>query len=105
VEWKIAMEIQDILRVSVFSPHFPLCSGHSHCFGQIFKDTTMFFSHDTPNLATVIPAMDLINNTLTTASELSSKHLLAICATLTLGKWTLDKYYNKTGNPKSITLP
>jgi len=41
--------------------------------------------------------MDLINNTLTTASKLSSKYSLAIHAALTLSKWTLDKYYNKMG--------
>jgi len=58
---------------------------------------TLFFSHDTLNLATVIPAMDLINNTLTIVSKLSSKYSLAIHATLTLSKWTLDKYYNKMG--------
>jgi hypothetical protein len=32
---------------------------------QIFKDTTSFFSQSTPNLATVIPAMDHINKMLT----------------------------------------
>ena len=40
--------------------------------------------------------MELINNVLTTSSESSSKFSLAICAALTIGKRTLNKYYNKT---------
>jgi len=94
-EWKIATELQDVLRVSAFLP-IPLVWSFT-LFQQIFKDATLFFSRDTPNLATVVPAMDLISNTLTTASESSSKYSLAIRAALTLGKRTLDKYYNKTG--------
>jgi hypothetical protein len=57
----------------------------------------LFFSRGTPNLATVIPAIELIDKVLTTSSEQSSKFSLAIRAALTLGKRTLDKYYNKTG--------
>ena len=41
--------------------------------------------------------MELINNVLTTSSKSSSKFSLAICAALTIGKRTLSKYYNKTG--------
>jgi hypothetical protein len=41
--------------------------------------------------------MEHINNVLTTSSESSSEFSIAICAALTLGKQTLDKYYNKTG--------
>jgi len=41
--------------------------------------------------------MALINDFLTTTSDLSSKFCLAIHATLTIGKKTLDKYHNKTG--------
>ena len=57
----------------------------------------LFFSCGIPNLATVIPAMDLINKALTTSSGLSSRFSLAIRAALTIGKRTLDKYHNKTG--------
>src|SRR5260221_1373703 len=78
---------------SPFFWSFPSCS---HYFIQIFKDATLFFSRGTPNLATVIPAMDLINNVLTTSSISSSKFCLAIRAALTIGKRTLDKYHNKT---------
>ena len=69
----------------------------SHHFIQIFKDTTLFFSRSTPNLATVIPAMDLIDKVLTTSSISPSKYSLAIHAALFIGKKTLNKYYNKTG--------
>ena len=41
--------------------------------------------------------MELINKVVTASSESSSKFSLAIRAALTLGKRTLDKYYNKTG--------
>ena len=41
--------------------------------------------------------MDLINKALTTSSGLSSRFSLAIRAALTIGKRTLDKYHNKTG--------
>ena len=32
---------------------------------QILKDTTLYFSHGTPNLAMVIPAMDYIDEKFT----------------------------------------
>lgn len=60
----------------------------------------MYFSRGTPNLATVIPAMDFINDTLTMSSESSQRYSLAIRAALTIGKRTLSKYYNKTGESK-----
>ena len=41
--------------------------------------------------------MDVINNFLTTSSESPHKYSLAIRAALTIGKRTLSKYYNKTG--------
>jgi hypothetical protein len=47
-DWKIARQLRDTLK--------------------IFKDATLFFSRGTPNLATVIPAMDLIDEHLTTES-------------------------------------
>ena len=57
----------------------------------------LFFSCGTPNLATVIPAMDHIDKVLTTSSD-SNKHSLSIRASLTIGKRTLSKYYNKAGD-------
>jgi hypothetical protein len=65
------------------------------CFvSQIFNDTTLFFSRSTPNLATVIPAMDHIDEMLTTQSQdLNFKP--SICTALSIAKKTLN-YYNKT---------
>jgi hypothetical protein len=65
---------------------------------QIFKDTTLFFSWGTPNLAMVIPAMDIIDSIIATMSEASQKFCLAICTALAIGSMTLNKYYNKTDN-------
>jgi len=64
-------------------------------FLQIFKDVMLFFSRSTPNLATVIPAMDHIDMHLTTASR-NVTYLPAIRASLTLGKAHLNKYYDMT---------
>jgi hypothetical protein len=69
-------------------------SGYSH-FLQIFKDATLFFSRSTPNLATVIPAMDHIDAHLASASQ-NRKYSPAIRASLALGKAHLNKYYDMT---------
>ena len=74
--------------VSLFS--FPLL-----IFSQLFKDATLFFSQATPNLLTVIPAMDHIDTHLATASQ-NMKYSPAIRASLALGKAHLNKYYNMT---------
>jgi len=65
---------------------------------QIFKDATLFFSWGTPNLATVISAMDIINSMIATMSEASQKFCLAICAALVVGSMTPNKYYNRIDN-------
>jgi len=44
--------------------------------------------------------MNFINDTLTTSFESPQRYSLAICAVLTIGKRTLSKYYNKTGESK-----
>ncbi|KIK40539.1 hypothetical protein CY34DRAFT_87154, partial [Suillus luteus UH-Slu-Lm8-n1] len=62
---------------------------------DILKDATVFFSRSTPNLATVIPAMDLIDEKLTTYS-LDDKYLPVICAAVGLAKKTLNHYYQLT---------
>jgi hypothetical protein len=59
------------------------------------KDATFFFSHSTPNLATVIPAMDHIDKMLTTSS-LNNIYLASIRAALSIGKKMLNHYYNAT---------
>jgi hypothetical protein len=68
--------------------HFP--------YDQVFKDATLFFSHDgIPNLATVIPTMDCINDVLT-ANSIDQQLSVPIQAALTIGKRTLTRYYSKT---------
>jgi hypothetical protein len=62
---------------------------------QIFKDATLFFSRGTPNLATVIPAMDHIDQHLATAS-LNRTYGPAVRVALSIGKATLNRYYNLT---------
>ncbi|KAG1735960.1 uncharacterized protein EDB91DRAFT_1055957 [Suillus paluster] len=74
-EWKIVGQLWDVLK--------------------ILKDATMFFSRTVPNLATVIPAMDLIDEKLTTYS-LDDKYLPAIHAAVGLAKKTLNRYYQLT---------
>jgi hypothetical protein len=62
---------------------------------QVFKDATLFFSRSTPNLATVIPAMDHIDELLSTNS-LDAKYEPSIRAALGIAKKTLNRYYDKT---------
>jgi hypothetical protein len=59
------------------------------------KDATLFFSRATPNLATVIPAMDMMDEKLTSDS-LDRKYDTSIRAALGLAKKTLNRYYNMT---------
>ncbi|KAF8805651.1 hypothetical protein BYT27DRAFT_7104064, partial [Phlegmacium glaucopus] len=74
-EWKIVGQLGEILL--------------------LFKDTTLFFSHGSPNISTVIPAMDHLDQYLATCA-LKVEYAPSICATVTLGKQTLNKYYNMT---------
>jgi len=62
---------------------------------QIFKDATLFFSCSTPSLATVIPAMDHINETLTSQS-VDPKYEPSIRAALSLAKRVLNCDYSAT---------
>ncbi|KAG2744249.1 hypothetical protein P692DRAFT_201722101 [Suillus brevipes Sb2] len=75
-EWDIAGQLRDIL-----------------------KDATLFFSHSTPNLATVIPAMDFIHDELTSYS-CNPKYLPAIQAAVSLANKTLNRYYELTDTSK-----
>lgn len=96
-EWKIAEQLCDVLKV-----WFPIWNirGAQHSLvtcSQVFKDATLFFSRATPNLAVVIPAMDHIDETLTTQSR-NRKFEASIRAALGIAKKTLNKYYDKTDN-------
>ncbi|KAH7926227.1 hypothetical protein BV22DRAFT_1009661, partial [Leucogyrophana mollusca] len=76
-EWEIATHLRDVLGV--------------------LKDATLFFSRSTPNLATVIPAMDDINEVFTTHVVSEDVTLNpAIRAAVSIGKKTLDRYYSLT---------
>ena len=77
-EWDIATQLCDILKV--------------------FKDATLFFScNGTPNIATVIPAMDCIDEVLAT-SAVDCQYSVSIQAALAMGKKTLNRYYSKTNH-------
>ncbi len=92
-EWSLVKQLCDILEVC--GPLLCRVFCNSLTFSQIFKDATLFFSRTTPNLATVIPAMDHIDAHLATASQ-DLKYSPAIRASLALGKAHLNKYYNMT---------
>ena len=62
---------------------------------KVLKDATEFFSQATPNLATVIPAMDHIDQVLATDAAMSTMNL-AVRAALCVGKSTLNHYYECT---------
>ncbi|KAG1782401.1 hypothetical protein EV702DRAFT_920180, partial [Suillus placidus] len=64
-------------------------------FRDVLKDATLFFSRSTPNLATVIPAMDLIDTRMTKYSR-DTKYSPSIRAAVRLAKKTLDRYYELT---------
>jgi hypothetical protein len=92
-EWKIAQQLCDTLKVweLLYQPTM------THFQWQVFKDATLFFSRSTPNLATVIPAMDHIDEILTTQSR-DRKIEVSICIAVGVAKKTLNKYYDKTDN-------
>jgi hypothetical protein len=81
-DWRIAGELHDVLQVFFFHS-LNVCAHYILC--QIFKDTTLFFSQGTPNLATVIPAMDHINKVLATSSDSPHQFSLTIHAADKLG--------------------
>ncbi|KAG1717375.1 uncharacterized protein EDB91DRAFT_1030988, partial [Suillus paluster] len=58
---------------------------------------TLYFSCATPNLTTVIPAMDHVDNMLTSYSR-DKKYMLSICSAVQLAKHTLNHYYQLTDN-------
>ncbi|KAJ8454957.1 hypothetical protein ONZ45_g19104 [Pleurotus djamor] len=74
-EWEIVKQLSEVLL--------------------IFKDATLFFSRSTPNLPTVIPAMDFMDEKLATLC-LDRKYSISVRAALSLAKRTLNKYYDKT---------
>ncbi|KAM6490966.1 hypothetical protein JOM56_013586 [Amanita muscaria] len=75
-EWEIADQLSKVLK--------------------IFKDATLYFSRDgVPNIAMVIPAMDHLDEALTT-NTINANISDPIQAALLIRKKTLNRYYSKT---------
>ncbi|KAG2053512.1 hypothetical protein BDR06DRAFT_853996, partial [Suillus hirtellus] len=66
---------------------------------KVLKDTTLFFSRSTPNLVTIIPVMDLIDQQMMMYS-CDMKILPSICSAIGLAKKTLDRYYQLMDRPE-----
>lgn len=67
------------------------------------KDATLFFSRATPNLAHVIPTMDIISDRLTaTANDPTISP--AIRSALGLAKKTLNRYYSRTDDSEAYRI-
>ena len=98
-EWEIAVQLRNVLKVCWCVDLYSYSATHNHnhhnSVTQVFKDATLFFLHSTPNLATVIPAMDHIDQLLTTGS-INEDYWPAIRASLSIGKTTLNCYYDLT---------
>jgi len=91
-EWDIIKQLWDVLGVCplMFKSFFDL----SYIPSQVFKDATLFFSHGgTPNIASVIPTMDHLDEHLASIAT-SPKYGRPIKAAIVLGKKTLNRYYN-----------
>ena len=56
----------------------------------------VYFSRATPNLPTVIPAMDHIDTVFTDACQRTSKFSPAVWAEIQIAKKTLNRYYSLT---------
>jgi len=61
---------------------------------NILKDATLFFSRGTPNMASVIPAMDHIDTLFTNACLPISRNHPAVQAAVGIAKKTLNRYYS-----------
>src|SRR6266849_9443982 len=61
---------------------------------QQYKKATLFFSHDNASVASIIPAMDKLNNGLNPHSK-ESYHL-TIKAAMRLARSKINKYYSIT---------
>ncbi|KAF7762398.1 hypothetical protein Agabi119p4_8991 [Agaricus bisporus var. burnettii] len=84
VEWKIAEELRDVLK--------------------IFFDATSFFSMKKEcHLSTVIPAMDHIDNLLT-SSIVNAEYSTSINKALEMGQKTLNHYYSLTDGSSTYRI-
>ncbi|EIW51355.1 uncharacterized protein TRAVEDRAFT_101781, partial [Trametes versicolor FP-101664 SS1] len=67
-------------------------------------DVLKFFSRGTPNLATVIPAMDLIDQQLASKHKMTAKYDFAIRTAMGLAKRTLNKYYELSDSSEAYRI-
>ncbi|KAF8798676.1 hypothetical protein BYT27DRAFT_7320677 [Phlegmacium glaucopus] len=81
-EWVVAKNLYDTLKFDYNCP-------------RSLSTQPSFFSRHTPSISTVIPAMDHIDTHLATATQ-NASYSISIRAALTIGKQTLNRYYNKT---------
>lgn len=70
---------------------------------QILKDATLYFSRGTPNLATVIPAMDEIDKRFGNIGR-DALFDKAIRLATRLAKGTLNKYYSLTDSSEAYRI-
>jgi hypothetical protein len=99
-EWLVVEQLYSVLKVRPCSCFVSKYYKHKQLpcllgLHQILKDATLFFSRSTPNLATVIPAMDHIDQQLTTYAR-DKKYLRSIRSGVSLAKKTLNRYYSLT---------
>jgi hypothetical protein len=67
------------------------------------EDVTFFFSRSTPNLAKVIPTMDIIDDRLT-AKVNDTSISPAICSAFRLAKKTLNRYHLRTNDSEAYQI-
>ena len=111
-EWQLAQQLKDVLMVRCCHPRWmlayltsclpvtPLSSLLCLCIltdilQQTLKEATLFFSCSTPNLATMIPAMDHIDNVLASFTW-DMEYNEAIREGISLARNTLNWYYSLT---------
>ncbi|KIJ96457.1 hypothetical protein K443DRAFT_76968, partial [Laccaria amethystina LaAM-08-1] len=83
VEWRIVEDLCEVLK--------------------IFKDATLFFSRNGANIAMVIPAMDHLDSHLINAVS-NLKYSITMKAALSIGKKTLNRYYDKTDHSEVFRI-
>jgi hypothetical protein len=91
-EWRNACQLHDVLKVCHI---FLLFTIGFNCYSKVFKDVTMFFSQGQLNINSFIPAMDYLDQQLTTGA-LNTRYSEAIKAMISVGKKTLNQYYDMT---------
>ena len=101
-EWKIVGQLRDVLKVGL-RDSAQSCCHHADVPLEIFLDATSFFSRATPCLATVILAIDHIDEVL--ASQcVDRQYEPCIRAALAMAKKTLNKYYTLTDSSETYRI-